>query len=567
MKQSSSVKKQNLIRVQGASPSTNNFSVKDRIKAFSAKPAATASRQSDGTSNNTAEVPDSLTEFTEPGAIGICPRTNEQSNFESASFAKVQVGNKLESPQKVRAKLVDTERKHNEKPPPLKSPSRGPVGASNALRNTLPLSKSHPKLASPCRSIGSGSRSDSDFDDGVTLELSIAEVSALTNPTCLQSKEGLTSSNSSQVSSEHTSRDERLARRSEASSSQMSEAAAPLIARMQFSRSSDHIASLASGSSSRRSTARSPILSHRQSWDTTQITPTKVEKSSSLRLSERQQFESPRNEEKRQDSDFEEAFDAPLSKWNNFSSNNNSWFEWIPTEGDDFTSLEGANAALKGKGDQKDVFPPSTKKRETRPRTVTPERWSPHYKDATLSNNTRRSQSPRAGMVSQSSSNPSTPLSESKTSSIHHSYATGTSTTTPVRSNVVPRKDAGVTSSPTEGNDDSWSSTRAAMMSRLRTLKAARKERTERKATRSRNAAVPSTAHRGVSGGGGGGSSPSKYGTHQNERHPHKLRERLEDPYQQPHRDIHIPMDDFSLSTKDSTRFGGEKFETCLELD
>ena len=86
------------------------------------------------------------------------------------------------------------------------------------------------------------SGTDGGYDDGVTLDLSIADVSQLTNPTCLQSKEGGAAESSSEGdgSSEHTSDVGRGANTdgkgpSEASSSQASEAAVPLIARMKFS--------------------------------------------------------------------------------------------------------------------------------------------------------------------------------------------------------------------------------------------------------------------------------------------------------------------------------------------
>ena len=87
----------------------------------------------------------------------------------------------------------------------------------------------------------STSKGDSEcFDDGVTLDLSIADVSQLTNPTCLQSKEDPTDysindddDSSDQASpgrkAEHVETEGRGP--SEASSSQTSEAAVPLIAR------------------------------------------------------------------------------------------------------------------------------------------------------------------------------------------------------------------------------------------------------------------------------------------------------------------------------------------------
>ena len=100
--------------------------------------------------------------------------------------------------------------------------------------------------AKPLRRTGSEAASegtsgtDSEYDDGVTLDLSIAEISQLTNPTCIQSKDEGGVESSSEASSEHTSDVNRGSNvegkhPSEASSSQTSEAAAPLIARMRFS--------------------------------------------------------------------------------------------------------------------------------------------------------------------------------------------------------------------------------------------------------------------------------------------------------------------------------------------
>ena len=79
------------------------------------------------------------------------------------------------------------------------------------------------------------------YDDGVTLDLSIADVSCLTNPTCLRSKEGA----SLDGASSRFSKDMEVADGpgpSEASSSQTSEAAAPLLSltmRAKFTNSSD----------------------------------------------------------------------------------------------------------------------------------------------------------------------------------------------------------------------------------------------------------------------------------------------------------------------------------------
>lgn len=76
-------------------------------------------------------------------------------------------------------------------------------------------------------------RSDSDYSDGVTLDVSIADVSCLTNPTAFRSKEGnsfQSASHSSSKSSFVADLMEAEAKQSEASSSQTSEAAAPLLA-------------------------------------------------------------------------------------------------------------------------------------------------------------------------------------------------------------------------------------------------------------------------------------------------------------------------------------------------
>lgn len=85
-------------------------------------------------------------------------------------------------------------------------------------------------------------RTDSEgYDDGVTLDLSIADVSCLTNPTCLRSKEDASLDGaSSRFSKDREVTDGRGP--SEASSSQTSEAAAPLLAmtmRAKFTNSSD----------------------------------------------------------------------------------------------------------------------------------------------------------------------------------------------------------------------------------------------------------------------------------------------------------------------------------------
>jgi len=94
---------------------------------------------------------------------------------------------------------------------------------------------------------GSHNNLDGCDDDGVTLDLSIAEVSGLTNPTFLRSKEDASGEYSSTATSYHNSRvcvpehhDGRGP--SEASSSQPSEAATPLLTmalRSKFVNSSD----------------------------------------------------------------------------------------------------------------------------------------------------------------------------------------------------------------------------------------------------------------------------------------------------------------------------------------
>lgn len=83
----------------------------------------------------------------------------------------------------------------------------------------------------------SSSGDGSEFSDGVTLDVSIAEVSNLTNPTALVSRTGDNRSittegcESSDPSSRQSDLIENEAKRSEASSSQPSEAAVPLIAK------------------------------------------------------------------------------------------------------------------------------------------------------------------------------------------------------------------------------------------------------------------------------------------------------------------------------------------------
>jgi hypothetical protein len=85
-------------------------------------------------------------------------------------------------------------------------------------------------------------RTDSEgYDDGVTLDLSIADVSQLTNPTCLRSIGGSFEGASSRASNADGLEQEGRGP-SEASSSQTSEAAAPLIAlamRARYTNSSD----------------------------------------------------------------------------------------------------------------------------------------------------------------------------------------------------------------------------------------------------------------------------------------------------------------------------------------
>jgi hypothetical protein len=99
-------------------------------------------------------------------------------------------------------------------------------------------------IARPEAPIRSFDRTDSEgYDDGVTLDLSIADVSGLTNPTCLRSKEDFSQGDSSSPQSRDVDGLEIEGRGpSEASSSQTSEAAAPLLAltmRAKYANSSD----------------------------------------------------------------------------------------------------------------------------------------------------------------------------------------------------------------------------------------------------------------------------------------------------------------------------------------
>ena len=75
------------------------------------------------------------------------------------------------------------------------------------------------------------SGTESGFSDGVTLDVSIAEVSNLTNPTALVGRAATFSPDGQQHSDDGDRSTEVEAKRSEASSSQPSEAAAPLIAK------------------------------------------------------------------------------------------------------------------------------------------------------------------------------------------------------------------------------------------------------------------------------------------------------------------------------------------------
>jgi hypothetical protein len=94
-----------------------------------------------------------------------------------------------------------------------------------------------PLKTESCRVSDAGtSGTGSEFDDGVTLDLSIAEISQLTNPTCLRSQAGGTDSDCGAASDHTSAAGEQVGKGpSEASSSQPSEAMVPLIARMRFS--------------------------------------------------------------------------------------------------------------------------------------------------------------------------------------------------------------------------------------------------------------------------------------------------------------------------------------------
>jgi len=117
---------------------------------------------------------------------------------------------------------------HPPKPPSLVSPARKTTGRTTTEERTLYYEDDEN---------GESSESGSDeFSDGVTLDLSIAEVSNLTNPTALISRTGERSvatdaGESSDRSARSVDMIESEAKRSEASSSQTSEAAAPLIAK------------------------------------------------------------------------------------------------------------------------------------------------------------------------------------------------------------------------------------------------------------------------------------------------------------------------------------------------
>ena len=107
-------------------------------------------------------------------------------------------------------------------------------------RNVPALSRDEIEAArqfgcSPHHDDSDSSESESEFSDGVTLDVSIADVSCLTYPTALCSRNGdkieTGEGDESVPSSKSVDLTEMDAKRSEASSSQTSEAAAPLIAR------------------------------------------------------------------------------------------------------------------------------------------------------------------------------------------------------------------------------------------------------------------------------------------------------------------------------------------------
>ncbi|KAI2501063.1 hypothetical protein MHU86_13417 [Fragilaria crotonensis] len=165
-----------------------------------------------------------------------------------------------ESPLKSQEAKIDTNHESN---PPIhsiapsvgerrltgkKKLSSGPANRDAAGRDSQGYSSTlqgvvvRKPIKSEAKSLVYENRTDSEgYDDGVTLDLSIADVSCLTNPTCLRSKEDASlDGGSSRLSKDREVADGRGP--SEASSSQTSEAAAPLLAltmRAKFTNSSD----------------------------------------------------------------------------------------------------------------------------------------------------------------------------------------------------------------------------------------------------------------------------------------------------------------------------------------
>ena len=82
----------------------------------------------------------------------------------------------------------------------------------------------------PEKNVVQKASTETEYSDGVTLDLSIAEVSCLTNPSAIRSNESKDSKGMDRQSSSSSSVTELDAKKSDASSSQLSEAAAPLIA-------------------------------------------------------------------------------------------------------------------------------------------------------------------------------------------------------------------------------------------------------------------------------------------------------------------------------------------------
>lgn len=112
-------------------------------------------------------------------------------------------------------------------------------GVADVDHDKLALPRLVDNILAPLLTEDLGDSEDSEFSDGVTLDLSIADVSNLTNPTALRCTVSDDGEQIQSVESEHSSGErskaksicEAEAKRSEASSSQTSEAATPLIAK------------------------------------------------------------------------------------------------------------------------------------------------------------------------------------------------------------------------------------------------------------------------------------------------------------------------------------------------